>query len=158
MQNTKYKIQDTKYVDLNNARLDEQKKVMKDIINADECPFCMENIRKYHKQEILKDGKYWILTYNQWPYDHTRIHLLLITKEHATTLAELDPQAGVEMIEMLTWAEKEFKALGGAIGFRFGDTDYSAGTVNHLHAQFIVPDIDEEGFEPVRLKIGTKKK
>ena len=142
------------YVDLDNAREEDQKQVMRDIISADECPFCLNNLKKYHKQEILKDGKYWILTYNQWPYDFTRLHLLLILKEHAENLSQLDPNAGKEMIEILAWAEKEFKVKGGGIGLRFGDTNYSAGTVNHLHAQFIVPDIDDPNFKPVRLKIG----
>lgn len=142
------------FVDLDNARKDDQKQVMQNIISAGHCPFCMENLKKYHKQEILKDGKYWILTFNQWPYDFTKLHLLLILKEHAENLSDLDPKAGQEMIKFLAWAEKKFDVKGGGIGFRFGDTNYSAGTVKHLHAQFIVPDIDDPTFQPVKIKIG----
>lgn len=147
----------SKYVDLDNARLDDQKKIMTDIIAAGHCPFCLENLKKYHKQEIIKDGKYWILTSNQWPYENTKLHLLLISKPHAEKLSELDPQAGQEMIEFFAWAEQKYQIPGGGIGFRFGDTNYSAGTVKHLHAQFIVPDIEKENFQPVRLKIGKTK-
>jgi len=142
------------FVDLDNARLDEQRQVMQEIVSQEHCPFCMENLRKYHKQQILKDGKYWILTPNQWPYDFTKVHLLAILKEHATTLAEIPAEAGHELFEMMTWAEKEFKTPGGAIGMRFGDTSHSAGTVNHIHAQFIIPDLEKPGFVPVRFKIG----
>lgn len=147
-----------KFVDLDNARKEDQKKVMQDIIKADHCPFCLENLKKYHKQEILKDGKYWLLTYNQWPYDHTQLHLLAIYKEHATHLSQLDPDSGQELIEILAWAEKHFEIPGGGFAMRFGDTDHSAGTVAHLHFQFIVPDIDAPDFEPVRVKIGKNRK
>lgn len=142
------------FVDLDNAREDEQKQVMQEIITADHCPFCLENLRKYHKQPILKEGKYWILTKNQWPYKYTKIHLLAIYKEHATKLSELDPQSGVELLQFMQWAEREHKIPGGGWAMRFGDTNYSAGTVNHLHVQFIQPDIEHPEFEPVRIKLG----
>jgi len=142
------------FIDLDNARKDDQKKVMQDILAAGHCPFCLENLKKYHKQEILKDGKYWILTLNQWPYDNTKLHLLLISKTHSEKLSELDPEAGKEMIEFFAWAEQKYQVPGGGIGLRFGDTNYSAGTVKHLHAQFIVPDIEKSDFQPVRFKIG----
>ncbi len=146
------------FIDVDNSRKGDQKQVMKNIAQAEHCPFCLENLWKYHKQEILKDGQYWILTYNQWPYDHTKLHLLAIYKEHATKLTELNPEAGKELIEFLAWAEKHFHVPGGGFAMRFGDTDYSAGTVAHLHAQFIVPDIDAPDFEPTRVKIGKNKK
>lgn len=147
-----------KYVDVDNSRKEDQKKVMENIAQADHCPFCLENLKKYHTQEILKDGQYWILTYNQWPYDHTKLHLLAIYKVHATTLAELNPESGKELIEFLAWAEKHFQVPGGGFAMRFGDTNYSAGSVVHLHVQFIVPDIDAPDFEPTRVKIGKSKK
>ena len=34
------------FVDLDNAREDEQKQVMQEIIEADHCPFCEEKILK----------------------------------------------------------------------------------------------------------------
>lgn len=145
------------FVDIDNSRKEEQKQVMREIIAANHCPFCLENLRKYHKQEIIKDGRHWILTYNQWPYDHTKLHLLLILKKHVEHISQLDPAAGQEMIEIFAWAEKKFAVPGGGIGFRFGDTNYSAGTVNHLHAQFIVPDIEADNFHSVGLKIGKEK-
>jgi ATP adenylyltransferase len=142
------------FVDLDNAREEDQKQVMQDIINADHCPFCSENLKKYHKQPILKEGKYWILTTNQWPYKHTKYHLLAIYKDHAVNLSELDSQSGNELFELLKWAEEEYKVPGGGFAMRFGDTNYSAGTVNHLHVQFIQPDINSPEFEPVRVKLG----
>lgn len=144
------------FVDLDNAREDDQKKVMQDIIAADHCPFCLENLTKYHQQPILRETAHWVLTPNQWPYQNTLVHLLAIYKHHATKLTQLDPQSGGELIELMQWAETEYDAPGGAWAMRFGDTDYSAGTVNHIHAQFIVPDIHQPNYldHPVKLKIG----
>ncbi len=148
----------TSFVDLDNARLDEQKQVMQEIQNQEHCPFCLENLRKYHKQEILKEGKYWLITPNQWPYEHTKIHYLAIYKTHAEHLQEIEPAAGAELIQFFAEIEKAEKIPGGGLALRFGSTDYSAGTVRHIHAQFIVPDIDQPDFEPVRFKIGKGKK
>lgn len=142
------------FVDIDNAREEEQKKVMQDIIKSDHCPFCEENLGKYHSETMIKEGKFWILTKNKWPYDHTKLHLLVIYKEHVTNLAGLDPEAGKELFEFLKWAEKEYVIPGGGLAMRFGDTNYSAGTVNHLHAQLVQPDLDSPGYEPVRIKIG----
>lgn len=147
------------FVDLDNAREDEQKKVMKQIIAAGHCPFCLENLKKYHQQPILKDGKFWILTVNQWPYRHTKLHLLAIYKTHVENLAGLDPEAGKELFEILQWAEKKYQVPGGGFVIRFGDTNYSAGTVAHIHAQFLMPDITDPTYneKPVRIKIGKTR-
>ena len=142
------------FVDIDNSREEEQKQVMENIISAGHCPFCEENIRKYHKQPILKEGRYWIVTDNQWPYKNTKVHLLIIYKEHATDLSGLDPESGKELLEFVTWAEKEYQIPGGGWAMRFGDTNYSAGTVNHIHVQFIQPDISLSEFKPVRIKLG----
>lgn len=141
-------------VDLDNAREDDQVEVMKNIIEAGDCPFCLSNLSKYHKEPILKGGQYWILTPNQWPYKNTSFHLLAIYKNHAEDLSQLDPKSGEELLSFFQWAQREYRIPGGGWAMRFGDTNYSAGSVVHLHAQFIVPDFRAEGYQPTRFKIG----
>lgn len=147
------------FVDLDNARIEEQRQVMRKIITAGHCPFCLANLAKYHKQPILQKGRFWLLTYNQWPYQNTKLHLLAIYKTHAEKLSDLDQAAGQELIKFMQWAEKEFNVPGGAFAVRFGDTNYSAGTVAHIHAQFIWPDISAPDYQqkPVRIKVGKTK-
>ena len=144
------------FVDVQNAREEEQRAVMQTIIDNAECPFCPANVRKYHKQPFLKEGTYWRLTTNQWPYPHTKHHFLLIYREHIEKLAQLDPAAGVELLQMCQWLEQEYQIPGGGLAMRFGDTDYSAGTVAHLHAQLLVPDIMAAEYDdkPVKVTIG----
>ncbi len=147
-------MQKKQFIDIENTRTDVQKKVMADIADAQHCPFCSENLAKYHTQPILRETKYWLLTKNQWPYAHTKVHLLAIYKTHAERLAELAPEAGEDLLELMQWAEAKYDVPGGGWAMRFGDTNHSAGTVLHIHAQFLVPDLESAGFEPVRIKIG----
>lgn len=144
------------FINVNNARDNEQIKVMQKIADESHCPFCEENLRLYHKQPILQEGAYWIVTYNQWPYKHTKHHFLLIYKKHATRLAELETEAGIELFSLIKDLEKEHHFEGGGFAMRFGDTDFSAGTVNHLHVQLVIPDAMAKDFEPVKIKLGLQ--
>ena len=151
------KKQKTSFINLANTREEKQKSVMEEIAEAKHCPFCRENLCKYHQQPILKEGKFWIVTTNQWPYPHTKHHFLLIYKVHAVNFSDLSPAAGQELFELSAEIEESYQIKGGGLAIRFGDTDYSAGTVNHLHAQLIEPDLDSPNFVPVRVKIGSDK-
>lgn len=145
-----------KFVDIENSRYDDQRQVMEQIVAAGHCPFCLENLRQYHKQPFIKETPHWIVTHNQWPYQHTKYHFLLILKSHKENLSELDAEEGAELFEILKWLDENYDLPGGGLAMRFGDTDYSAGTVKHLHAQFIIPDIDDPDFKPTRFKIGKQ--
>lgn len=146
-------------VDILNAREGAQKQAMEQMLQVGECPFCAENLAKYHKVSNLKDGRYWLLTTNQWPYKNTKLHFLFILKYHAETLAELDPAAMTELGEMSQWLEQEYNIEGGGVIMRFGDTQFSGGTIPHLHAQLMVPDVDSPDFEnhPVRARFGRAR-
>ncbi|MDB5188178.1 MAG: Histidine triad domain protein [Candidatus Kaiserbacteria bacterium] len=146
------------FVNLDNARLDEQRAVMNIIVEDGVCPFCPEYLARYHKKPILREGEFWILTDNQWPYEHTKNHLLAITKNHVEAIDELSPEAYAELMEHFRWAIKERNITGGGIAMRFGEPEKSGGTVRHLHAQLIEPDIESPDYEPVRVKIGKSKK
>lgn len=148
---------DRQHVDIGNARVDEQRDVMQQIITDGVCPFCRENLSEYHKLPILKETEHWLLTNNQWPYKHTKHHFLAIYKEHVEHLSGLEPQAGAELLELAQWLEAEHSFPGGGLVMRFGDTKHSAGTVLHIHAQLLVPDVDHPNYmeKPVRVKIGS---
>ncbi len=145
-------------VDIENARVPEQVTEMEQILREGHCPFCREHLAEHHKNPILKETKHWLLTFNQWPYEHTKVHLLAIYREHAVELSEVAPEAGRELLELMQWSVKEFNVPGGAFAMRFGDTNYSAGSVNHMHAQFVQPDIDAPDYQSVRIKVGKSRK
>jgi ATP adenylyltransferase len=146
------------FVDLNNARVEEQRAVMEQIIKDGVCPFCPENLARYHKPPILREGAHWVLTTNQWPYKHTKHHLLAIAKTHVEHLAALPAGSMEELGEHFAWAVTKFDIKGGGMIMRFGDSDLAGSTVvQHLHAQLIEPDLNSPGYEPVRAKIGKSR-
>lgn len=147
----------TSFVDLDNGREKDQIEEMKKIVEAGHCPFCPENLYLYHKQPNELEGTHWFITKNQWPYKNTKHHYLAILKRHAEELYELSEQEGGELIVLLGQLQKKLNAPGGGLSLRFGDTNYSAGTVKHLHAQFIIPDAEADDFIPVRVKLGKDK-
>ncbi|NCN82388.1 MAG: HIT domain-containing protein [Candidatus Pacebacteria bacterium] len=151
------KANDTTLIDISNARYDDQREHMERILAAGHCPFCLENLQLYHKSPIEQSSKYWVLTPNAWPYKHTKVHYLAILKRHAENLYDLTPEEGADLFALFAKVQKEQNIPGGAVTMRFGDTRYSAGTVKHVHAHFLVPDLDDLEYEPVRFKIGADK-
>lgn len=141
------------FVNLSNARNDHQRGVMEEITNNNECPFCPNALHKYHKEPILRSGQHWSLTHNQWPYEHTRVHLLAIATYHAESLKDLKPGAFDELQDHFVWAEDAFKIAAGGLAMRFGDTAKNGASVRHLHAHLIVPEETTDTRQKVRFKI-----
>ena len=155
----KRKGPDQSFITLEHARVDEQRQVMEEIIKQGVCPFCEENLYKFHQRPILKRTKHWILTENQWPYKNTRVHLLAIHTTHVESIGEMEPEAGKELIELAKWAEVKYGLVSGALalGMRFGAPEASGATVRHLHAQLLAAEITDKNdpkYQPVRFRAG----
>lgn len=118
------------------------------------CPFCAENLSKYHPNPILKDGAHWLLTNNAYPYEGAKYHALLIHKKHIVSLAEVSPEAFAELKSLLDWFVAENKIPGGALLLRFGDTRYTGASVSHLHANFVSPDGENSDRNPILARMG----
>lgn len=148
------------FVDYDNARYEDQLNVMQKSESDGVCPFCLSEINKYHKQPIEWEGVHWIVTKNSWPYVNTKNHLLAILKVHREDITSLTGSEAAELFQALSWAIKKYQIPGGALAFRFGDTEYSAASVNHLHAHIIHSDIHKPDYaqDPVKFKIGKYKK
>lgn len=141
-------------VNLSNARTTEQAGIMQRLLKEGKCPFCEDNLWQYHTGGLLKEGQYWVVTRNMFPYPMTEHHFLLILRRHATSILELLPEEAVESLALRQWLVREYGIPGGATCERFGDMDYSAGSVAHLHEHVIVPDRKTLPHAPVRFKIG----
>mgnify|MGYP001570957835 FL=1 len=153
----KEKLKMESFVVLEHARHDDQLSIMKKIQKEGYCPFCSENTIKAVLMPVIKDGKYWHIRENRWPYNNTRVHLLLIHQHHTEELSDLEPGAWQELGELLKWLEEKYKVRGGAFGMRFGDPRTNGATVNHLHVQFIVANIidrNDPNYQPVRFRVG----
>ncbi len=151
----------SKFVFLENIRRDDQKKIMEEIAHQKHCPFCPENLLKYHKNPILKEGRYWILTDNQWPYEKVKHQLLAIYKTHIEHISEMDDEAGAELINLFKEESKKRNIPGGGIAIRFGSNPIHGtygNSVLHIHAHLIEPDLHalEQG-ETWKFKFGQPK-
>lgn len=145
----------TNHLDLDNARYPDQIAKMTACLNSGTLPFLPENLVK-DGQKIIKQGKYWYITKNRWPYEHTLHHYLIVANAYWTKITDITPEASVEVISLITWLCQKFSVPGGAICLRFGDTNYSGGTIDHLHWQFIVPDVAAKDYNRVHFAIGKK--
>ncbi len=124
-------------VNLAHARTKFQRDVMQRIKNDKVCPFCEEHFLKYHTKPIIKKGTHWIITENFQPYEGTKHHLIAVSRKHVTSFAELSAAAHAELLKLFIEQMKARGISGGAMFMRFGDTDYTGGSVEHLHAQLI---------------------
>jgi len=145
-------------IDLNNARFDVQRRKMETSERAGHCAFCPEHLMKYHEGSVERESQHWVLTPNAWPYKHTKIHYLAILKRHAENLFDLLPEEAADLFALLAKVQTEENIPGGAVTIRFGDTKHSAGTIKHLHAHFLVPDLADPEYQPIRFKIGADRK
>ncbi|HZS43160.1 MAG TPA: hypothetical protein VFA52_02995 [Candidatus Paceibacterota bacterium] len=152
--------EDQNFVELSNARREDQKKVLEQIIADGVCPFCRENLVKYHKNPILKEGKYWLLTENQWPYIYTKHHYIAIYKTHQESIIDIDSEAGSELIKLFQELVRQENIPGGAVAIRFGSNskfgNYGS-SVRHIHAHLIEPDLENPEKIAIKFKIGDPK-
>jgi diadenosine tetraphosphate (Ap4A) HIT family hydrolase len=147
-----------KLMHLSNARVPAQKKQMEEIAQRGICPFCREHFEANHKAPILKETKHWLATRNDYPYEGSKNHFLLVHKSHIECMRDLKSPAAKELGSMLAWIESEFSLPGGTFLMRFGDMRYNGATIAHLHAHVITGIKEGNNSEPIRKKIGFKKK
>ena len=121
------------------------------------CPFCPKNYKEFHTAPIIKENKNWILTQNDYPYMGSKIHLLLIHREHIEKIRDLKNTESKELFEIISWAENKFKIKGGSILIRFGNMGYTGATISHLHAHIIVGVKEGQNTEKLKVPVGFKK-
>jgi len=132
-----------KLVNIKNARQGEYKKVIEQIAKTGKCPFCKENF-KYHKKPVYKRKESWFLTNNSWPYKNTGHHLIILGDKHKENFSEITKKDLESVSYLINWAIKKWKIKGGGIAMRFGETDYTGASVNHIHFHIISPKIDKK--------------
>jgi len=151
---------DNRFISMGAVRREAQRAVMEEINKEGHCPFCIENLEKYHKNPILKEGTFWLLTENQWPYAKAKQQLLAIYKTHIEHISEMDPEAGKELIERFAEEAEKRNIEGGGIAMRFGSSEHGnyGSSVLHIHAHLIEPDLEALGeSEAWKFKFGQPK-
>ena len=96
------------------------------------CPFCIENIKKYHNNPVIEESL-WLVTENLFPYTKGKHHILLITKRHVTKVEKLQKREWGQLFELVTKYLTEKSILNGGFFVKFGNTT----TVKHLHFHIV---------------------
>lgn len=128
---------------VNVAHARNEQAVYKKIVKDDVCPFCTDFARKglipkYHTKPIILNGLHWVVTENFNPYKGTKHHFLIIHRKHVVSFSEMKLPAMKELVALTKQLEERFKLPAGVLLFRFGNTDYTGGSVNHFHAHLVL--------------------
>lgn len=129
---------------------------MEDLDARGVCIFCPEHITE-DAAPVQFESDHWMVKDNLFPYKNTDIHLLLIPKEHVTTLTALSRAAQIGYFDALKWAEEEYKLDTYALVTRSGDMKGNGGSIEHIHTHLIVGDIDNPDHEVVRVKVSSRR-
>jgi ATP adenylyltransferase len=141
---------------MGNTRVEDQRRKMELAAEKGHCTFCLEHLGTYHDAPIEREGEFWVVSKNDYPYSHARVHMLIIHKRHIEHDDELTDEEWTELRAMKRWISSEYKIPGGALFMRFGDENYSGGTLPHLHAHIVVPDLDDPAYESISCYVGTR--
>lgn len=149
------------YVYLGHAREEEQLADMEAIAERDICFMCPEHIEEFYEDRggLIDEAEHSYIVHNRYPYKNTEHHMMVLPKQHAESLAELDEEFILEAFGFLKQLEAELGLDAGVIAMRFGDPSKTGATVHHLHMHLVVPksDIGPED-EPVKFRMSRKFK
>lgn len=106
---------------------------------AGKCPFC--DPLDQEKNRLVRESGAWRMWLNPFPMKHTKPHLVLAPTRHVAPGGAITAADFTDMGELFLWAQKEYGFTGGGFAMRFGSPKQSAGTVLHLHANIIIPDL-----------------
>ncbi|HSX01468.1 MAG TPA: HIT family protein [Candidatus Saccharimonas sp.] len=138
---------------LPNARTDEQRAKMVRLEESGICMFCPEHLAAEQEGPIIEEADYWAVTFNQFPYAGSRLHFLLLPKQHITDVADLSPEAWMELGWLLRVLRLRFEFEHYGFFVRNGHPAHTAGTIFHVHAHVVVGDTNDPAHEPIKVKL-----
>nr|AIA13018.1 Dihydrofolate reductase [uncultured bacterium] len=121
-----------------NARTEEFKKYLNEIIDEGKCPFCPGGATHRNQEMIYQNDHWWVINTLQ-PLANTLHHFMIVPFRHIVTMDELTAAEWEGFSKMLTWANGQFKANGLAYYWRQGEPMVTGASVSHLHVQAIAP-------------------
>ncbi len=136
------------------ARGDAQLERMRELEREGVCIFCLENAERLQREPPEHLGEHWYVTRNDFPYEGTVAHHLIVARRHVSSFEELPDEAGAEL-----WAiRRQLAARLGAVAYatveRSGDMRFNGGSVAHLHVHVVA--LDEQPAATVRFRVSAR--
>jgi ATP adenylyltransferase len=124
--------------DLSAARSDDQRRYMDELEASGVCIFCSEE----HRAPVELSGEHWYVVKNDYPYEGTRAHYLIVPYEHVSSFDELPDEAGADLWALKRALRERLDPVAVATVERSGDMRYNGGSVAHLHVHFVALEAD----------------
>ncbi len=135
-------------------QIEQMHKIAKDGVD----PFDWDILPKYHKPPVLRRGKSWLVTENEFPYEGTSVHLLLIHRKRIRFPSKITSAAWAELRQHLAWIEKRYALDSASLLMRFGNPDNTGASVDHLHAHVIAGGKRILGAKKIKTSVGYQIK
>jgi diadenosine tetraphosphate (Ap4A) HIT family hydrolase len=132
------------------ARTEEQRRYMQELEAAGVCLFCSEQ----HREPVELAGTHWYVRRNDYPYDGTTAHYLIVPFAHVSSFDELPDEAGAELWSIKRRLKDQLDAPALATVERSGDMRYNGGSVAHLHIHFVA--LDAAPARTVRFRVSAR--
>ncbi len=139
-----------------NYRTDEQLAEMRRLEAAGICLFCPAALRDHARQRVAFETRHWMVTPNAFPYPGTARHLLVIPKQHANDLLDLEDGALADFWAALREVRARYDLDHYGLGVRNGNCSFTGATIAHVHAHVLVGDPDTDPEVPVRIKFSSR--
>jgi diadenosine tetraphosphate (Ap4A) HIT family hydrolase len=119
------------------------------------CIFCTPSESEGERpREQLIDGRHWYVRENDFPYEGTEAHYLIVAKEHVAHFDELPDDAGAELWEIRRRLKDRRPAPAFATVERSGDMRLNGGSVEHLHIHMVA--LAENPSKTVRFRVSAR--
>jgi ATP adenylyltransferase len=106
---------------------------MQDLAAKGVCLFCSDE----HRSKIELEGDYWYVVKNDYPYEGTSGHYLIVPHAHVSSFDELPDEAAVDLWALKRRLKERLDPPATATVERSGDMRYNGGSVAHLHVHFV---------------------
>ena len=134
---------------LDAARGSEQRERMRRLEAEGVCIFCTE-----HREPPEHTGEHWYVARNDFPYEGTAAHYLIVARRHVQRFEELPEQAGAELWAIRRELAARLEAPAYATVERSGDMRLNGGSVEHLHVHFVA--LEREPTHTVRFRVSAR--
>ncbi len=153
-----------KLQDLSNTREVMQRQIMEELAQTGECFLCEDVIARISEKykgvatAPFYHGNHWFIKDNDFPYEGSKLHLLIVPKRHVSKLEDLSPAEFLELQQMIMWVNTTYDVPGAALFIRYGETSYTGATLSHMHFHVMHGVEKQDGTEAILVKLGYKMK
>jgi ATP adenylyltransferase len=139
---------------LDAARGESQRRRMEALEAGGVCLFCRERLPEHERQPLELSGTHWYVTKNDFPYEGTTAHYLIVSQRHVTSFEELPDEAGAELWAIKRELKGRLEPVSLATVERSGNMLYNGASIAHLHVHLVA--LDPAPSATVRFRVSAR--